>query len=1766
MATPNASGSSILLQDYFSKRFPGHLMQSMTLKNLILHTADDLGNTGPDYKYGWGFMNARKAADLIKAYADNPGNQRMTEAVIRNGDSHSYSFTWDGSSPLVANLAWLDYRGLSSFLDDDREPDLTYDLDLRVTSPSGNTTYLPWAMPFVLDGFDTNDYDADAVKADNTTDNVEQVRIDSPSEAGVYTVTVSHKGTIESSDAVHYSLILSGVDDAAGAAAPTISSFSPAQGTHDHTLVTLDGSGFLLGANVSLEAPGLETVEGYAEKVTPDQIEVFFPLDRVSAGSYQVVVTNPDGQGATSVDDFVVTAYTDLLDEDFDAPGFDFATAGWTTAADAGTNDWTLSSAVAVSGSSAHVPTRTEEVLAYLESPPASVPNTNAPIKLSFVHQWDFEIELPTSSFGAHEGEDGALLMVSVDGGAFKHVGQDFWDDAEAPGAEIVSGDYWDNLASENPIEYTAGTTYAWTDESGGWQRTTVMLDAATYQNKTLRFRWVLGTQNTGSDNNEGWWIDDVSLSVKDDNVLPQASTTPAAQAVEGQLYSEAVAFADADGDPVSLTATAKPAWLSFTDDGSGNGTLSGTPASGDVGTSTVTIEADDGTGLRSYTFSLVVLPVDGNNAPTFNTGALDSALVENLYTFTLTTSDADGHSLDILAGSLPAWLSFTDNGDGTATLSGTPNAYAVNTIDLDFSVSDGIDTTSANYILQVRPPAEIAFNSGSVSVGEGDGTVTVTVNRTLNAFGEVEVDYDTASGTATSGADFTSTSGTLTWANGDSEPKQITIQIVDDAVYNESESFAVTLSNPTNDSELGATDQVTVTIDDNDVDSAPAITLLSPATNSVVIPFGVGLFLDTTVSDSGPSPLSLSWSKVSGPGALTWDTSGQADTGVRFSDDGDYVLRLTAADDHNSATVEVSVSVGGGQPPAIDFAAATVEDGDGDGGSHEILDGGSTFRVTNNAWKGVAISHTVTADTVLSFDFKSSDIREIHAIGLVSAINDNDKNRMFQLAGSQNWGISDYKTYSGSGWVQYDIPVGQFYTGDVNYLYLTCDDDSDGFGESQIRNVRIHRQGAGAAFVDAGGAYTGIASVPLALDGTVTDPDGSTTNTTWSQVDGPGTAAFADATAIDTSVSTATAGAYSLRLSADNGSAITFDQADWTVNPSGPSVLVAESGASTDVAEGGVSDSYTLMLTEPPLDDVTVSISPDGQLSTDVGSALFTAANWDAPQTVTVAAVDDAMIEGTHSGVITHSVSSADVGYDGIAVDDTIATITDNDTNTTPQITLNSPAAEEVSIPSGVGMLIDTTATDDGVIAPLSLTWSQESGPGTASFSSPNAEDTRVQFDAGGSYQLRLTADDGASQATLDLTVTVGDTTGPGYRESGGMVVMEAESFDAQTSVGGQAWTVKTDKTGYVGEAFVTALPNDGTLNNTDYTAGGSPRLDYQVNFSTTGTYYVWIRGNSSSGNDDSVHASLNDQVISTADRISISSDGNWTWRNSTMDPENASLEVSSAGVHTFNLYMREDGASVDRIVLTTDSGYSPSGDGPAISAQGASQGPDVDPGGPYSVAGGTQLTLSATVTDDGAPEDPGALTLSWSQVSGSGTASFVDETVEDAVVNFDAAGTYTLRLAASDGMVTTFADVEVTVELNFGSWAANSGLAGADADPGADPDGDGVYNLIEYALNGDPSTKELSALVTLGQAANKPTLSFTLLDAAAVNIVAESSYDLNSWTPVAEYSATTGAWAESGASVSEMPAGDTTEVTITHDTDLTTEGRQFLQLRITE
>ena len=202
MASPQASGSLLLLQEVYANLNAGQLMKSSTLKGLALHTTDDVGNVGPDYVYGWGVLNSEKAAKVI---LNSDKSYSLTERNLANGGTFSQKITASGKGALMATICWTDPEATVFAVTADnlnnRTPKLVNDLDIRITDGANN--YLPYIL--------NPDKPADvATRGDNIRDNVEQILISDAVPGKTYTLTVKHKGTLNNTSQ-DYALIMSGI-------------------------------------------------------------------------------------------------------------------------------------------------------------------------------------------------------------------------------------------------------------------------------------------------------------------------------------------------------------------------------------------------------------------------------------------------------------------------------------------------------------------------------------------------------------------------------------------------------------------------------------------------------------------------------------------------------------------------------------------------------------------------------------------------------------------------------------------------------------------------------------------------------------------------------------------------------------------------------------------------------------------------------------------------------------------------------------------------------------------------------------------------------------------------------------------------------------------------------------------------------------------------------------------------------------------------------------------------------------------------------------------------------------------------------------------------------------------------------------------------------------------------------------------------------------------------------------------------------------------
>ena len=488
-------------------------------------------------------------------------------------------------------------------------------------------------------------------------------------------------------------------------------------------------------------------------------------------------------------------------------------------------------------------------------------------------------------------------------------------------------------------------------------------------------------------------------------------------------------------------------------------------------------------------------------------------------------------------------------------------------------------------------------------------------------------------------------------------------------------------------------------------------------------------------------------------------------------------------------------------------------------------------------------------------------------------------------------------------------------------------------------------------------------------------------------------------------------------------------------------------------------------------------------------------------------------------------------------------AALTILDDDLPPVVTLISPTIPAISIPAGVGLFAEVTASREvptGTIQ-MPVAWTQVSGPGTATIEAPSSRSTGITFPLPGTYVLRASATHGTETST-DIAVAVGSTIAPpmpfsptatrfgntpaaaGFTvnptsgtyniTAGGTSIPSTGTADQflflQQAITGNCTVVARIVS--IGTGGTTTSDNrSGIMLRESLTDGGSPHVFLGItktpstrfisraatdtastNSTGTGTFPCWVR----------LRRSGNTFLAETATDVS-GNPGAWTQLgNRTISMSSAayigiaSASGSSSGTTTAPVV-------VDNVKILNYVGV-------------ANAGPLVNAG---AALGGTgPFALDASLTDDGLPL-PVSLTTTWSTFDGPGAANFASPNTPDTGITLPSAGLYTLRLTASDSQITTYDDTTVNVTgTPIESWRTTQ--FGADAsDPAiagdlADFDQDGLSNLVEYALNSDPKN-DLAAHVPFPTiTGNTLKLTYRLnLSASDVTLIIQSSPDLSTW-----------------------------------------------------
>jgi hypothetical protein len=324
---------------------------------------------------------------------------------------------------------------------------------------------------------------------------------------------------------------------------------------------------------------------------------------------------------------------------------------------------------------------------------------------------------------------------------------------------------------------------------------------------------------------------------------------------------------------------------------------------------------------------------LDGDSAPkTFNVPIVDDSADEPDETVLLTLANASGATL---AAPMSATLTIVDN--------------------------------------DVAERTRLSFSATGYTIDELGGTVTISVRREGPNTGAVSVAYATYDGDAIAGEDYVATSGTLSWADGDSADKSFTVSIVNDALDEIDERFGIRLSNPQG-ADLGQVGTAAVIIVDNGVGSQVAFDAASISVDETA---GAVLIKVRRLNDAR-APAS----------ARVRTVAGSATPGADYT------------------SVETVLSWAAGDAETKSFSVPILDDA--------LYETAETFTATLEALDGVTLASpstttlTINADQVSTITFTAAEFRMTEADGTVDV--------QLRRSGSTRTRVQvDYRSISGS-------------------------------------------------------------------------------------------------------------------------------------------------------------------------------------------------------------------------------------------------------------------------------------------------------------------------------------------------------------------------------------------------------------------------------------------------------------------------------------------------------------------------------------------------------------------------------------------------------------------------------------------------------------------------------------------------------------------------------------------------------------------------------
>jgi ribosomal protein L35AE/L33A len=368
--------------------------------------------------------------------------------------------------------------------------------------------------------------------------------------------------------------------------------------------------------------------------------------------------------------------------------------------------------------------------------------------------------------------------------------------------------------------------------------------------------------------------------------------------------------------------------------------------------------------------------------------------------TLTVTVTRTDGSSGAVSAnymtasGSATAGKDFTaatgtlqwDDGDAAAKTFTVPisqqaaftgsKTFALSLTSTDATVGDQGTATVTIAGTLAASPGTFQLSKSSYSVAQGAGTLTVSVNRTGGSSGAASVSYKTSNGTAAAGTDFTASTGTLKWADGDTAAKSFTVAISNATPFSGNRTCTVALSNPSSLASITSPGSATVTIAG---DAAAPTGTLTLAASSYTVAQNAGS-VTISVSRTGGTSGAATVAYYTANGTAVSGTDFTTESGTLSWANGDSAAKTFSVPVSNatpfsgSRTFTVSVSGATGASLGTPASATVKINGDAatavgslqlSASTYTVAQSGGSLTVTVNRTGGssgaVSVAYTTT-------------------------------------------------------------------------------------------------------------------------------------------------------------------------------------------------------------------------------------------------------------------------------------------------------------------------------------------------------------------------------------------------------------------------------------------------------------------------------------------------------------------------------------------------------------------------------------------------------------------------------------------------------------------------------------------------------------------------------------------------------------------------------------------------------------------------------------